>query len=256
MHIGKVFLPSENYTQLPGKEKLWPGSYVSLVENFLQWSRMHTPCCELKYTRRRAPTSQYIVALKNDMLLLSHYITDYSCPSSRRNCTWINLKALDFSGEVCPHPSSSRRDSSTVIVVSFKPVIFLEYTAIEKLGHRKSSQIMSVCKVKLNRNTAIFHFGVCICTPVPPENALTIKHHYTQEYQEYYVHIVYNLCAWVEPNGGFLIKIRSRKLGFSHWLFPKLQNVIYWISIIRAIVGVLIRQFVSLGTNEQRKTAV
>ena len=112
---------------------------------------------------------------------------------------------------------------------------------------------MSVCKVKLNRNTAIFHFGVCICTPVPPENALTIKHHYTQEYQEYYVHIVYNLCAWVEPNSGFLIKIRSRKLGFSHWLFPKLRKVIYWISIIRAIVGVLIRQFVSLGTNEQRK---
>ena len=42
-------------------------------------------------------------------------------------------------------------------------------------------------------------------------------------------------AAWVEPNGGFLIKIGSAEPELPHWLFRALRKFFYRISIIRAI---------------------
>ena len=101
----------------------------------------------------------------------------------------------DFSGEACPYPSSSRRGSSIVIVGSLG-LLSSWSTAIEKLSHRKCSHDMSVCKVKLNRNKAIFilasvYVHQCPCYQAPLYTGILC------------IYIIYIMYAWVEPNDGF-----------------------------------------------------
>ena len=171
---------------------------------------------------------------------VTSYMTDWGQLQllSTPNCTRINPWAHGFSGETCPHPSSSRRGSSIVIVGSLG-LLSSWSTAIEKLSHRKCSHDMSVCKVKLNRNKATFilasvYVHQCPCYQAPLYTGILC------------IYIIYIMYAWVEPNNGFLIQITFR----GTWTFA--------LTISQSAKSDLPNNYYrhTVGTNEQIKTAV